>query len=78
MNTKKEKFSGIALEMDVIKKIGHQLARVPNDRSATLLTFVRGWLEMAAIADVPLSNNGQIPLATVKQAELRDLFAPIT
>ena len=68
MTDRKEKFAGMALEMDVIKKIGHQLERMPPAGAGRVLAFVRDWAERrTVIADVPLGNNGQLSLAVSKE-----------
>lgn len=58
----------MALEMDVIKKIGHQLERMPPGGAERVLAFVRDWAQKRAVVDVPLGNNGQLPLARDKDA----------
>lgn len=54
--------------MDVIKKIGHQLERMPPGGAERVLAFVRDWAQKRAVVDVPLGNNGQLPLARDKDA----------
>ncbi len=67
MTKEKAKFEGMALEMDAIKKIGHQLDRLPSGSATRVLDFVRDWAKSKTpVTDVPLGNNGQLPLAIDK------------
>ena len=62
----KPKQTGMALEMDVIKKITHQLERLPMGQGAEgrIIQFVTNWAHRKAITeDAKPQSNGQLPLA---------------
>lgn len=60
----KPKQTGMALEMDVIKKITHQLERdLPPGAERRILAFVQDWAGRRALVPMPLAPNGQLPLA---------------
>ncbi len=59
------KFEGMALELDVIKKIDHQLRRAPAGSAKRIIEFVSDWATRQVVdPSVPLGNNGQLPLAS--------------
>lgn len=74
MTDKKEvkpKQSGMALEMDVIKKIGHQLGRVPASSAERIVAFVRDWAGYRTMTGDAPKEDGQLPLASNgKQSDL--------
>lgn len=56
----------MALEMDVIKKITHQLERLPRGEGAEMrvMAFVQDWASRRPLAGaMPPAPNGQLPLA---------------
>lgn len=59
------KQTGMALEMDVIKKITHQLKRegLPPGAERRILAFVQDWAARRPITDLQPAPNGQLPLA---------------
>ena len=60
------KQTGMALEMDVIKKITHQLERLPHGQGAEMriMTFMTDWSTRRAIVHgARTESNGQLPLA---------------
>lgn len=59
----KPKQSGMALEMDIIKKIAHQLERAPANSSERIVAFVRDWAGYRTMTGDKPSANGQLPLA---------------
>lgn len=60
----KPKQTGMALEMDVIKKIGHQLERVPASSAERIVAFVRDWAGYRTMTGAGWPQpNGQLPLA---------------
>lgn len=68
MEEKKEtkpKQTGMALEMDVIKKITHQLERLPRGEGAEMriMAFTHDWASRRKLTEMPASPNGQLPLA---------------
>jgi hypothetical protein len=62
----KPKQTGMALEMDVIKKIGHQLGRVPPGAEDRILAFVKDWSQKQSISG-NFTAAGQLPLAVDKK-----------
>lgn len=59
----KPKQTGMALEMDVIKKITHQLERAPRGAEMRILAFVQDWAGRRALVPMSPAPNGQLPLA---------------
>lgn len=68
MTKQKVKFEGMALEMDVIKKIGHQLERMPANGAERVLQFIRDWAGYRTMTGDAPKSDGQLPLAADKDS----------
>jgi hypothetical protein len=61
----KPKQTGMALEVDVMKKIAHQLERLPPDAGVRIVRFVQDWAHSREVKDIQRgSMDGQLPLPT--------------
>ena len=60
----KPKQTGMALVSDVMKKIAHQLGRLPPGSGPSVMLFMADWAGRNQIAPgPPVEKNGQLPLA---------------
>ena len=62
--TVKPKQTGMALEMDAIKKISHQLERLPASSTVRVVRFVQDWAAHRSLSDLEaVRPSGQLPLS---------------
>ena len=60
----KPKQTGMALEMDAIKKISHQLERLPASSAERVVRFVQDWATDRSLSALRNAQpSGQLPLA---------------
>lgn len=57
------KQEGMALQVDAIKKIEHQLNRLEASDAPAVLRFMMEWAKKRALTDLPFAKNGQLSLA---------------
>jgi len=61
----KPKQTGMALQLDAIKKISHQLERLGPEDAPAVVRFVSDWSQRRALLGAAtIAPNGQLPLAT--------------
>ena len=68
----------MALEMDAIKKIAHQLERLPTASAGRVVRFVQDWATDRSLADLKgVGKDGQLPIPGTVEApngKQKDLF----